>query len=118
METYKVNTKEKMQNMLNIGAGIDHSTSIESSRMYKLMIYFAHSTMVMYSKEIISNEKMFTTEFMEVNKQIIKRVFDEGLSIMEYELSHNQMVIASLVYLQSKYFPQSVSETEAYVPKS
>ncbi len=78
------------------------------------MIYFAHSTLVIYSKDIISHEKMSASEFMEKNKDITKRVFDEGLSIMEYELSHNQIVKACLVYLQSKYFPSSTKETEVY----
>jgi hypothetical protein len=81
---------------------------------YRLMIYFAHSTMVMYSKTIESHEKMSVREFMEKNSKLIKRVFDEGLSIMNYELSSNQMQKASLVYLQSKYFPTSVFETEVY----
>jgi hypothetical protein len=83
---------------------------------YRLMIYFAHSTMVMYSKTIVSHDKMTTSEFMEQNKDVIKRVFDEGLSIMEYELSHHQMERASLVYLQSKHFPSSVYERGVYCP--
>jgi hypothetical protein len=78
------------------------------------MIYFAHSTLVMYSKDIISHDKMSVGEFMEQNKDITKRVFDEGLSIMEYELSHNQIAKAGLVYLQAKYFPSSVKDTEVY----
>ncbi len=78
------------------------------------MIYFAHSTLVMYSKDIVSHDKMSVGEFMEQNKDITKRVFDEGLSIMEYELSYNQITKACLVYLQSKYFPSSVKYTEVY----
>ncbi|MFO7968829.1 MAG: hypothetical protein R6U15_01810 [Candidatus Izemoplasmatales bacterium] len=57
---------------------------------------------------------MTVGEFMEQNKDIIKRAFDEGLSIMKYELSHNQLEKASLVYLQSKYFPSSVYEKDIY----
>jgi len=84
------------------------------TKKYRLMIYFAHSTLVMYSKDIISHNKMSAGEFIEQNKDITKRVFDEGISIMEYELSHNQMAKACLVYLQSKYFPSSVKDTEVY----
>ncbi len=84
------------------------------SAKYRLMIYFAHSTMVMYAKTIVSHEKMSVGEFMEQNKDVVKRVFDEGLSIMEYELSHHQLERASLVYLQSKYFPSSVYEKDVY----
>ncbi len=84
------------------------------SSNYRLMIYFAHSTIVMYSKTIETHDKMSVGEFMDKNKEVMKRVFDEGLSIMNYELSSNQMHSAALVYLQSKHFPQSVFETEVY----
>jgi len=43
---------------------------------YKLMIYFAHSTLVMYSKTIISHDKMSAGDFMEQNKDVVKRVFN------------------------------------------
>ena len=84
------------------------------SATYRMMIYFAHSTIVMYSKTIETHDKMSVGEFMDQNKEVLKRVFDEGLSIMNYELSHEQMCKASLCYLQSKHFPQSVFETEVY----
>ena len=84
------------------------------SQRYRLMIYFAHSTMVMYSKDIISNEKMGVNEFMKENKDIIKRVYDEGVSIMKYVLSNEQMAKASQVYLLSKYYPSSVYNTDVY----
>lgn len=78
------------------------------------MIYFAHSTMMMYSKTIKTNLKMTVAEFMKENKDVIKRVFDKGLSVMKYELSHEQMARASYTYLYSTYNPQSVYETEVY----
>ena len=81
---------------------------------YRLMIYFAHSTMVMYSKDIESHKTMSVGEFRDANKDLMTRVFDEGLSIMNYELSCNQIARAVLVYLQSKYFPSSVHECEVY----
>ena len=59
------------------------------------------------------NPELFR-EFMNKNKDVIKRVFDEGLSIMKYELSCNQMEAACLVFLQSKYFPSSVNEVDVY----
>ena len=100
---------EAQEPALNKGA-----VSSRPSSQYRLMIYFAHSTMVMYAKTIVSHEKMSTGEFMEQNKDVIKRVFDEGLSIMEYELSHHQLERASLVYLHAKYFPSSVYEKDVY----
>lgn len=84
---------------------------------YRVMIYFAHSTMVMYSKTIISEPNMTIDEFREKNTDVITRVFDEGLSIMNYELSWHQMDRAIAVYLQVKYNPQSVYEMETYQPK-
>ena len=107
MEHENLNNQETAQ--LGIGA-----VSSRPSSQYRLMIYFAHSTMVMYAKTIVSNEKMTTGEFMEQNKDVIKRVFDEGLSIMKYELSHHQLERASLVYLESKYYPSSVYEKDVY----
>lgn len=84
---------------------------------YKLMIYFAHSTLVMYSETIVSHEKMSVGEFTDQNKDVTERVFKEGLSIMNYELSHHQISKACLVYLQSKYFPSSVYLKDVYIPK-
>ena len=78
------------------------------------MIYFAHSTLVIYSETILSNDKMSVAVFMEQNKDVIKRVFDEGLSIMNYELSNYQMQKACLVYLQAKYFPSSINKVGIY----
>ena len=86
--------------------------------MYRLMIYFAHSTMVMYSSDIVCNNKMTVAEFKEQNEGVCKRVFDEGLSIMNYELSTEQVSRACYVYLQSKYFPQSVKNSKVYIPSS
>jgi len=78
------------------------------------MIYFAHSTIIIYEKGVVSHDKMTVAEFRESNQDLIKRIFDEGLSIMDYELSYDQVSKACLVYLQSKYFPRSVKETEVY----
>ena len=36
---------------------------------------------------------------------------------MNYELSHNQLDAACSVYMNSKYQPQSVDETDIYKPK-
>jgi hypothetical protein len=107
--------KSEKQNIGNQqGNGVLPCVSSILSDKYRLMIYFAHSTMVMYSKTIETHEKMSVGEFMDKNTEIMKRVFDEGLSIMNYELSSNQMQKAALVYLQSKHFPSSVFETEVY----
>ena len=84
------------------------------STTYRLMIYFAHSTMVMYEGTIKSHKLMTVGEFYEVNKDVMVRVFEEGLNIMNYELSNWQMGKACIVYLQSKYYPQSVYKTEVH----
>lgn len=84
------------------------------SERYRLMIYFAHSTMMIYDKGIIIREDMSIDEFRTANPELIKRVFDEGLSIFNYELSMEQMDKAIKVYSICKYRPNSVHETEAY----
>ena len=84
------------------------------SEKYRLMIYFAHSTLVMYSATIVSSKEMNVGEFMEQNKDVIKRVVQEGLNIFNYDLSYNQIGTASYTYLNSKYYPQSVKNTDAY----
>lgn len=87
-------------------------TTSKMTNQYKLMIYFAHSTLVMYSGSIYSRKKMNVSEFRKWNKEVIKTVFDEGLSIMNYELSYEQVSRACLVFLQTKYFPQTIKETK------
>jgi hypothetical protein len=85
---------------------------------YRLMIYFAHSTMVIYEKTIESNSNMTIGEFRGKNKDVVKRVFDEGLSIFNYELSWNQIDAAIAVYLKAKHNPQSVYEQPVYELKN
>ena len=109
MEHKNLNNQETAQLSTDVVGG-------RPSSQYALMIYFAHSTMVMYAKTIVSNDKMSIGEFMEQNKDVIRRIFDEGLSIMEYELSHHQLEISSFVYFQSKYHPLSVYEKDVYRP--
>lgn len=89
----------------------------DTYRLYRLMIYFAHSTMIMYEDETISHKDMKAGEFYDSNKELMERVFQEGKNIMNYELSYWQMGKACIAYLQSKYYPQSVHKTEAFIRK-
>ena len=75
----------------------------EFSRLYRLMIYFAHSTLVMYEKDLKSDSEMTVEQFRDKNEHIIQTVFKEGLKYMNYELSINQMDIACVIYLKCKY---------------
>ncbi len=86
------------------------------SQTYRLMIYFVHATICMYEKTVESKYKMTVNNFREKNELIIERIFDEGLSIMNYELSHEQISRGIASYLVSKYKPQSVETSEAYCP--
>ena len=90
----------------------ESTTNAEYSRLYRLMIYFAHSTMIMYEKTIVSKKDMTIEGFYNQNEDVMDRVFQEGLNIMNYEISYNQMMKACQVYLISKYSPKSVHETE------
>ena len=84
------------------------------SRIYRLMCYFVHATICMYEKDCDSNDSMSVKEFRGKNEKIIERVFDEGLNIMNYELSHEQMSRGIASYLSSKYKPQYLETSEAY----
>ncbi len=84
------------------------------SQIYRLMCYFVHATICMYEQDCNSNDSMSVKEFRENNLKIIQRVFYEGLSIMNYELSHEQMSRGIASYLVSKYKPQSVETSEVY----
>jgi hypothetical protein len=85
-----------------------------TSEMYRLMIYFAHSTFCIYKKTIVCNGKMSVNDFRNQNELVVKRVFDEALSIFNYELSYEQMSRAIAVYFQSELNPTSVLETDVF----
>jgi hypothetical protein len=93
---------------------MEKSYNTTPSEMYRLMIYFAHSTFCIYQKTIKCNEKMSINDFRNENELVVKRVFDEALSIFNYELSYEQMNRAIRVYFQSKLYPSSVIETKTF----
>ena len=70
--------------------------------------------MMLYDKTMVSQEDMTPEKFYYENTEVMKRVFDEGMNIMEYELSYQQMMKACYCYLSGKYRPTSVKETKAY----
>lgn len=57
---------------------------------------------------------MSISDFKRENRDVIKRVYDEAISIFNYELSTIQMVSAIQVYFNTKFKPSSVEETEVY----
>lgn len=81
---------------------------------YRLMIYFAHTTLCIYSKTIKCEREMSFAEFRKANHEVIERVYQEAITIFNYELSYNQMQAAINVYFQTKFKPISVEETEVY----
>lgn len=89
---------------------------MEASERYKLMIYFAHSTLVFYSKSILCEAPMSVVDFKEKHPEVIQRVFDEALSTFNYELSFEQMNKAVAAYITSKLNPQAVEDTLIYSP--
>lgn len=80
---------------------------------YKAMIYFVCSTLWFYRKSI-DHGCDSVSEFREKNAAAVKRVFDEGLSMMGYELSWNQVDTGIAAYISGHTMPQSVDDTEAY----
>jgi hypothetical protein len=84
------------------------------SEMYRLMIYFAHSTLCIYSKTINCKQSMSINDFINSNEAVCKRVFKEAKSIFNYELSYDQMNCAINVYFITHFNPSSVLETETF----
>lgn len=87
---------------------------LSGSETYRLMIYFAHSTLNIYSKTIVCNENMSINDFRNVNNDVIKRVYDEAKNLFNYELSYDQISRAIRVYFISRFNPKSVYETDVY----
>jgi hypothetical protein len=85
------------------------------SKIYRLMMYFVVATLYFYEDSIESYREITVGEFEEKNKNVIKRVFQEGLNIMRYELSNNQMSQAIAAYLKSRYCKQSIRDTEPFI---
>ncbi len=85
------------------------------SEKYKLMIYFAVTTMLIYKKDTVLESDMSPYSFYKKNPELMKRVFEEGVNIYNYEMSHNQIMKACYIYLSAEYNPTSVHETEPYI---
>ncbi|MBX4192032.1 hypothetical protein KW798_00915 [Candidatus Parcubacteria bacterium] len=74
------------------------------------MIYFAVATLHFYRSDIKAVRGPQTpSEFRERNKDVVQRVFDEGLSLFKYELSYEQVDRAIVAYLAEG---QKVAETK------
>jgi hypothetical protein len=83
------------------------------NEMNKLMIYFAHSTLCIYSKTIKCEHSMSINDFRNQNETIIKRVYEEAKSIFNYELSSEQISKATHAYFISKFNPIDVLELKS-----
>jgi len=77
---------------------------------YRSMIYFAVATLYSYEKDIIPlKEGEKTSVFMDNNKDILKRVCDEALSLFSYELDYSQVRCA----IEKYSIPaQSIKDTD------
>ncbi len=79
------------------------------SRKYRMMIYFVVATLHLYRNEI--KECKDPEEFRTKNQPILTRVFDEGLTVFNYELSDMQMGKGVVAYMAKG---QNVSDTKVY----
>lgn len=74
--------------------------SDSTSDKYRLMVYFAVGTLHFYRQDIVPiGEGESFGSFAEKNRDVIRRVCDESLSLFNYELSHNQIGMAVKAYL-------------------
>ena len=84
------------------------------NKKYRLMVYFASAILMMYSKTIVCERHMSVNDFRNKNEIVVKRVFDEALSLFDYKLSYEQMSAAIFIYFSCKFRPLSVAETGIY----
>lgn len=71
----------------------------DSERFYQVMIHFAVATLHFYRKDIVPlNEGETLDVFVEKNRDVLTRVFDEGLMLYNYEMSRNQIQTAVRAY--------------------
>jgi len=84
---------------------------VDSGILYKCAIYFGVATMYFYRKDItpIEVDESYGS-FYDKNEEVCKRVFDETLLYMKYQLSHEQMGMIIKAYTNN--YPMSVSDTD------
>ena len=78
------------------------------------MTYFVIATIHIYSKKIHEHRKMTPNMFREANPHLVNRVFDEGKSIFNYELSWEQLSRGIAAHLTGRYFPSDLETTPVY----
>lgn len=72
----------------------------EGQRWYRAATYFGVATMHFYRDDILPLTPMQTLgDFADANAVLIKRIFDETLASLNYELSHEQMGRVIAAYL-------------------
>jgi len=82
-------------------------------RLYRAMEYVAIATFLFYS-DGIDTDCTTTTEFREKNPEVVQRVFEETLSVFNYELSWYQVDAAILGYVTAIKKPLNVKNTEVF----
>lgn len=85
---------------------------------YKLLVYFAHSRLMIYNASIISNQLMTAEEFMEKNKLVFERVTKDCKFLFGKELYNDQLKKAAISYIKSKYSPASIKDNEIFNPNT
>ena len=105
-------SKKKQIQQANNKIIMEHTYITKSSEMCELMVYFAHTTLCIYAETIMINTSMSVNDFRNKNEEVIKRVFDESLSMFNYVLSYEEMSGAIALYFQTKFRPLSVKITK------
>jgi len=72
----------------------------DTSVLYRAAIYFAVATLYFYRGELKPLEDgQELGEFAQINDRVIKRVYEEAIEYLNYELSHEQIGTAIRAYL-------------------
>lgn len=72
------------------------------SEKYHLLIYFIHSRLISFRKELLFNQNTTVENFRKqpCNEAVCDAIFREAIMHFGYELSHNQMCNGINLFLQ------------------
>jgi len=83
-------------------------------RYYTLMIFFVVAQLHVYAKSLVDDPAWSTEEFHTRNREVTLRIHADGLLIVHYELSYNQLMKGITMYRQAKHFPHTIQETPLF----
>jgi S-adenosylmethionine synthetase len=87
---------------------------VSTKEMNKMMIYFAHTSLCIYSKTINCKITMSIDNFRNANEEVIKKIQKEAKRIFNCELTCEQINRAIDIYFIVQFSPLSATEDEIF----